>query len=167
MSASHKCASWRRIRNEKSDVKGRLRSRFTSSVWIIDLGLWSWGQNSSDSVEEGVSKENTCFRYANDDPVDMMLELARVFGVISIICCGITLIVTWFSTCMPFTKRTLWFVVLLYCTTAVCESLKFLIFGAKIWYSKSNFSYRSKRWNYTLHNICGIVDSWAKLFYLG
>jgi len=31
-----------------------------------------------------------------------------------------------------FTKRTLWFAVLLYCTTAVCEALKLLIFGAKI-----------------------------------
>lgn len=100
--------------------------------FTYDLGLWSWGQNSSDSSEEGVSEENTCYRYANDDPVDTTLELARVFGVISIICGGITLIVTWFSTCMPFTKRSLCFVVLLYFTTAVCEALKLMIFSAKI-----------------------------------
>lgn len=93
----------------------------------FDLGLWSWGL-----ITDSTYGEDECYRYGDKDPIDVTLESARIFGMIAVIYGGITLILSFLSTCMPYSKLVLGVIGASYFATCFCEGLKLLILSADV-----------------------------------
>lgn len=105
------------------------RTELTSNFkQTYDLGLWSWGM----FTDPAQSYYSDCYRYGSDDPVDGILDFARLNGVLAIIFGGLVLVITWVSVCIPFSETMMVMLGIGYFLTSTCEGSKLFILDAGV-----------------------------------